>query len=154
MSLRVLHIYSCWDNETEGIIKIAGATTLFDVNAVRLPDFKDGTPPNLFEFDVVTFGISDCYDGTCNIGRLAELRTYVENGGGIVWTHDSLEWKQNYGPDVEDAVHHDNPSRMEFRIQTHSNPPRPIRLQGSVKHMGSRLRSSLERVRRISTSSS
>ncbi|MEM2442207.1 MAG: hypothetical protein QXX99_07615 [Candidatus Bathyarchaeia archaeon] len=40
--------------------------------------------------------------------RLAELQNYVSNGGGIVWTHDTLEQWWDYGPQIEEPAGVDN----------------------------------------------
>ena len=118
--VKVLHVYACDGyDEVEEVLEIAGATSLFDVSEVSLEEFKDGTPSDLSGYDVLTFGISDCYDGRCDISRLDELRIYIEAGGGIVFTHDSLEWVQKYGPIIEEPAGVENvlPDMGEIRSE-------------------------------------
>lgn len=101
-AVSVLHVYVCEGyHEVKEVLRIAGASALFDVTEVSLAAFNGGQPSDLSQHDVVAFGLSDCYDRGTYIGRISELRTYVENGGGVVWTHDTLEWPQYYGPDAE-----------------------------------------------------
>ena len=104
----VLHVSIIQEGEVERVIDIAGAGNLFDVTEISLGSFNSGVPANLSDYEVVVFGINDGYEADIpwlatpfSLPRLTTLRSYVESGGGVVWTHDSLEWGQDLGADVE-----------------------------------------------------
>ena len=103
--ISVLHVSVYEKNEVQDMLDTAGATSFFNVTQIGLKDFNDGNPSDLSAFDVIVFGVNDCYEDPCEpISRTAELKTYVENGGGIVWTHDSLEATGDYGADIEEPA--------------------------------------------------
>jgi len=107
--IKVLHVSVAMQNEVQQTIDAAGATDDFTVTQVSLGDFTAGAPANLAEYDVVVFGISDSYEEGASYGpisRTSELKEYVKNGGGIVFTHDSLEG--NGYPDLEEIAGVDN----------------------------------------------
>jgi hypothetical protein len=105
--ISVLHVSAFSLGEAQQVINIANASSYFDVTQVGLYAFNDGVPNDLSEYDAIVFGISNRYEqGSYNpyqgaIGRISELRSYVENGGGVVWTHDSLELDPDDCPDAE-----------------------------------------------------
>jgi hypothetical protein len=104
--IKVLHVYVVMQNEVQQTIDAAGATDDFTVTQVSLGDFNAGAPANLAEYDVVVFGISDSYEDAASYGpisRTSELKEYVKNGGGIVFTHDSLEVTNDY-PELEEIA--------------------------------------------------
>jgi hypothetical protein len=107
-AITVLHVSAFSLNEVQQVIDIAGASGLFEITQVALSEFNAGAPANLSKYDVIVFGISNRYEsGTGRPGtieRISELKTYVEEGGGLVWTHDSLEHGNDYGPDAEDPA--------------------------------------------------
>jgi len=114
-TIKVLHVSAFYYNEAQEVVNIAGASQLFEVSQVRLWDFNQGNPNDLSAYDVIVFGISDQYESspyyspnTGIIERISELRTYVQQGGGIVWTHDSLEYVNDYGVDAEEPAGVDN----------------------------------------------
>jgi hypothetical protein len=98
----VLHVSIFMQDEVQAIVDSVDPGDLFDITQVSLTDFNLGTPPSLNAFDAIVFGINDCYEQPYEgVQRIAELRAYVESGGGVVWTHDALEFKFDYGPDAE-----------------------------------------------------
>ncbi len=98
--ISVLHISAFGSGELQYIIDKAKTKDLFQVDEVLL---DDGLPENWFSYDVLVFGLSDCYE--TSVGKEApdipELKLYVQSGGGIVWTHDTLEYGRSWGNDVE-----------------------------------------------------
>ena len=107
-TVSILHVSIHNISEVQDIINRAGATELFDVTQINLKDFNDGNPRDLSAFDAIVFGVSDCYeadgDAPLLIKRTSDLCEYVRKGGGIVWTHDSLEHKKDRGPDIEEPA--------------------------------------------------
>jgi len=107
-TVSILHVSVYNISEVQDIINRAGATELFNVTQINLKDFNDGNPSDLSAFDVIVFGVSDCYEADGNapllIKRTSDLRKYVREGGGIVWTHDSLEHGEDWGPDIEEPA--------------------------------------------------
>jgi PKD repeat protein len=114
---KVLHI-SVWPyyNEVQDIIDSAGATDYFDITKVTLSQYNNGNPASLDEYDVIIFGISDAYEEGLYIPitRLDELYAYVSGGGGIVWTHDSLDYGTDYGWKIETPAGVDHTSASWF----------------------------------------
>ncbi|MFQ6106061.1 MAG: PKD domain-containing protein [Thermoplasmata archaeon] len=99
---KVLHVSIFSQNEVQKTVDNAGAGELFDIKQVSIHDFNSGIPVDLSAYDAIVFGISDCYEPIDTpLQRISELRTYVEQGGGILWTHDALEFKFDYGSDAE-----------------------------------------------------
>ncbi len=75
---------------------------MHEVTQVSLASFNAGSPTRLNDYDVIVFGVNDCYEpAEYGVERTEQLKKYVKNGGGIVWTHDSMELKFDLGPDVE-----------------------------------------------------
>ena len=105
-TIEVLHVSVRLQNELAAVLQEAGAADLFEVVQVGLEDFIGGNPQDLSNFNAIVFGISDAYEieFDLQLGRLAELKSYVANGGGIFWTHDSLELGQSYGAEIEDPA--------------------------------------------------
>jgi hypothetical protein len=97
-ALEVLHVSSCEQNEVQEILHQAGSAELFTNTQVGLSAFNAGSPDDLSAFDAIVFGVNDCYGDP---SRASELREFVEQGGGIVWTHDSLDYGSPLGADVE-----------------------------------------------------
>ena len=87
--IKVLHVSEWMQNEAQQIIDSVGAGGLFDVTQISYWDeFHNSPPDNLDDYDVIVFGLSDCYD----LHRpLYELMDFIENGGGIVFTHDTMD---------------------------------------------------------------
>ena len=82
--IKVLHVSEVMQSEVQVFIDDAGAGSLFDVTQVshRDEDYWE----HLEEYDVIVFGLSDCFD---IVRDLDELLWFVEGGGGVVFTHDS-----------------------------------------------------------------
>ncbi|MFQ6128284.1 MAG: PKD domain-containing protein [Thermoplasmata archaeon] len=100
--LEVLHVSVFLQDEVQKIADNAGSDDLFDISQVSMGTFNSGYPSDLSSYDVIVFGINDCYEpANLSLQRISELRLYVEKGGGILWTHDALELKFDYGPDAE-----------------------------------------------------
>ncbi|UCF07643.1 MAG: hypothetical protein JSW28_08355, partial [Thermoplasmata archaeon] len=103
--LNVLHVSVWQHDEVQMIIDYTGADDTFEVTQVGLSDFNAGTPSDLSSFDAILFGLSNGFEGnSVPIGRTSELKDYVYNGGGIIWTHDSLELTWDYGSDLEEPA--------------------------------------------------
>lgn len=110
--IKVLNVSTFCYNEVREIINIVGASSLFEVTQVGILDFNNGNPSDLSTYDVIVFGISNRFEGPDAyyapyagvIGRISELKDYVNNGGGIVWTHDSLETGNDYGANAEEPA--------------------------------------------------
>ncbi|MEM3382806.1 MAG: hypothetical protein QW698_02005 [Nitrososphaerales archaeon] len=107
-SYKVLHVSVFKQNEVQKIINNVGASSLFTITQVGLDEFNNGNPSELSVYDVIIFGINDWGEVAQNrgrqIGRLSELEAYVKNGGGIVWTHDTLELWWDYGDLIEEPA--------------------------------------------------
>jgi len=105
-SIRILHVTIVSGAEVSRVITIAGAKDLVSVDSVSLHDLCGGAFSSLMDYDVVVFGINDGYEDHDSLGAglVAMLDHYVINGGGIVWTHDSLEWGEDHGPEIEAAA--------------------------------------------------
>lgn len=103
--ISVLHVSVFQQNEVERIVENVGASNLFQIEQVGLEEFNNGYPSQLSGYDVIIFGINDwgevAGDRERRIQRLDELEIYVQNGGGIVWTHDTLELWWDYGDAIE-----------------------------------------------------
>ncbi len=108
----VLHISVFKQNELQKIIDSVGASGLFSITQVSVEDFNKGNPSDLSVYDALVFGINDWGEVAGNRSRkyerLAELQNYVSNGGGIVWTHDTLEQWWDYGSQIEEPAGVDN----------------------------------------------
>lgn len=118
--VEVLHVSTCTEDEVQEVLNRAGATALFDVTQVSIFDFNAGQPSDLSQYDVVAFGLNDCYECHYTITqRTSDLRQYVEQGGGIVWTHDSLEHAKDLGPEAEEpaGVNYTPPGGAEFMYE-------------------------------------
>jgi len=114
--VRVLHLSVIEQNEVERIIEIADGQVVFQVTQVALDDFNQGTRGHLFGinsmlvmeriYDVVVFGINDGGEKgrVPPAGRLAQVLEFVRQGGGVVWTHDFLDWDGDFGSPIEEAV--------------------------------------------------
>ena len=99
---KLLHVSVVEQNEVKAFINSVGAKDLFEVTQVSLVSFNAGVPARLGDYDVIVFGVNDAYEpGEYGVERTEELKKYVKKGGGIVWTHDSMELKFDLGPDVE-----------------------------------------------------
>ncbi len=100
--VNVLHVSVWQHDELQRIIDYTGSTNKFGVTQVGLSEFNTGNPSDFSSFDVIVFGLSNGFERNLEpIGRTAKLKDYVLNDGGIVWTHDSLEYTWDYGPDLE-----------------------------------------------------
>jgi len=102
--IKVLHVSQWTLNEVQEIVDSVGATSWFDISQVSLASFNnDDIPSNLNEYDVIVFGLNDCYepDESYCVARTDELESFVQYGGGIAWTHDAIELKCALGSDVE-----------------------------------------------------
>jgi PKD repeat protein len=100
--LNVLHVSVWQHNEIQMIIDYTGSNDKFEVTQVSLSDFNAGTPSDFSSFDAIIFGLSNGFEANdVPIGRTSELEDYVFDGGGIIWTHDSLELTWDYGSDLE-----------------------------------------------------
>ena len=117
--LNVLHISAINEDELLRVLMIAGIEERINVVPVSLRTFNTGLPKDFGKYDVIVFGINDAYEGVIGepIGRPPELHDYVEAGGGIIWTHDTLECGTRYGPLVEE------PAGIEI-VEDCSDPPR------------------------------
>lgn len=108
----VLHVSTNLQNEVQRIVDNVSMAHIFTITQVSLPDFNSGIPSNLYQYDVIVFGTNDGgesrgpYSGV--YGRTSELKNFVESGGGIVWTHDTLEYIGDYGTDIEGPAGVDN----------------------------------------------
>jgi hypothetical protein len=109
--IKVLHVSTFCYNEVQEIINIAGASSLFEVTQVGLLSFNNGNPSDLSAYDVIVFGLSNRFEeGEYTpyagvIGRISELKNYVNQGGGVVWTHDTLSHGiHDYGVDAEEPA--------------------------------------------------
>jgi hypothetical protein len=103
-TLEVLHVYTCNEdaNEVRRTLDLTELAHLFSVTRVRQGDFNTGSPADLSAFDAIVLGMSDGWaHGDRLVERRDELKEYVAGGGGIVWTHDSLETSIPPGPDAE-----------------------------------------------------
>jgi len=111
-SYKVLHVSVFKQNELQKIIDSVGASELFTITQVSVEEFNRGNPSDLSAYDAIVFGINDWGEVAGNrsrkYGRLAELQNYVSNGGGIVWTHDTLEQWWDYGSQIEEPAGVDN----------------------------------------------
>jgi len=101
--LKVLHVSAFGYDELYRVLETVQATRLFEIDMVTL---DEGLPAGWMDYDVIVFGLSDTYETRVGAGRpsLPELRWYVERGGGVVWTHDTLEYGGTWGPDVEEPA--------------------------------------------------
>lgn len=98
----VLHVSIFMQDEVQKIVDSVDPGDLFDITQVSLHEFNTGTPADLSDYDAIVFGINDCYEQPDEgVERIAELKNFVESGGGVVWTHDALEYKFDYGPLAE-----------------------------------------------------
>lgn len=139
--IRVLHVSVKMADEVEHVLQIAGASALFTVEQISLADFNAGQPGDLDGFDVVVFGISDGYEGSVDPeipfepAELPRLEAYVARGGGIVWTHDTLDCGADLGEPVEEpaGVDHTNSreiggSSLRFVEQDHAILHAPFKI--------------------------
>jgi parallel beta-helix repeat protein len=112
LPIKVLHVSTNLNNEIQRMIADTSVSDMFEVTQVSLTTFNLDTPASLSDYDVIVFGVNDCgefYGSYSGIyGRLSELYDYVNEGGGIVWTHDTLEYFNEYGSNVEDPAGVDN----------------------------------------------
>jgi len=99
--VRVLHISAFGQDELRGVLSAIDADNQFDIDMVTL---EQGLPAGWMEYDVLVFGLSDTYETRVSkeIEALPDLRAYVEKGGGIVWTHDTLEFGGSWGANFLD----------------------------------------------------
>ncbi|MCF7975827.1 MAG: DUF5057 domain-containing protein [Phycisphaerae bacterium] len=85
--IRVLHVSEVMQSEVQVIIDDVGVGGLFEVTQMDYWDeYHNGPPGNLDEYDVIVFGLSDCFDV---VRDLDELYSFVEGGGSVMFTHDS-----------------------------------------------------------------
>lgn len=104
-ALNVLHVSVWQHNEVQMILDYTGSNDKLKVTQVGLLEFNTGTPSDLSSFDAIIFGLSNGFEANnVPIGRTSELKDYVFNGGGILWTHDSLELTWDYGSDLEEPA--------------------------------------------------
>ncbi|MBN2056781.1 Ig-like domain-containing protein [bacterium] len=98
--IRVLHVSSMGMDELSYVLDRAGAGNHFKVDMVTL---DEGLPADWRDYDVLVFGLSDCYESKVKeaIPSVEALNGYVAAGGGIVWTHDSLEYGRSWGEAIE-----------------------------------------------------
>jgi len=101
----VLHVSIIMQDELLSTLEKSRSDSAFRVTQLALADFNRGEPVDLSEYDVVVFGLSDGYESEAGlwIGRLGTLRSYITAGGGVVWTHDSLECGA-LGADAEETA--------------------------------------------------
>ncbi|UCE38197.1 MAG: PKD domain-containing protein [Thermoplasmata archaeon] len=100
--INVLHVSVGQHDELQMMIDYTGSTDNFSVTQVGLFGFNTGTPNDLSSYDAIVFGLNNGFEmNSVPIARTKELEEYVFNGGGIVWTHDSLEYTWDYGPNIE-----------------------------------------------------
>jgi hypothetical protein len=98
----ILHVSVWQHDELQKIIDYTDLTDNFSVTQVALSQFNSGLPGDLSSFDAIVFGLNNGYEmNAAPIERTVDLRNYVSAGGGIVWTHDSLELTWDYGTDLE-----------------------------------------------------
>ncbi len=103
--LNVLHVSAWGYNELQMMIESTGYSDNVSVTQVRLSEFNTGNPNELSVFDAIVFGFGNGYEKNREpIGRTTELRDFVSKGGGIVWTHDTLELTWDYGSDLEEPA--------------------------------------------------
>jgi hypothetical protein len=107
-----LHVSAFKQNELQKIIESVKASVFFTITQVSVEEFNQGNPSDLSVYDAIVFGINDWGEVAGNrsrkYNRLNELEAYVNNGGGIVWTHDTLEQWWDYGTQIEDPAGVDN----------------------------------------------
>jgi len=85
--IKILHVSEVMQSEVQALIDDTGMGSLFDVTQVSYWDeYHYGPPENLEDYDVIVFGLSDCLDV---VRDLDELYWFVNDGGGVVFTHDS-----------------------------------------------------------------
>lgn len=84
--IKVLHVSEVMQSEVQVLIDTMGAGSLFDVTQMDRDNYQEAPPKNLEEYDVIVFGLSDCFD---LVRDLDELLWFVDSGGGVVFTHDS-----------------------------------------------------------------
>ena len=85
--IKILHVSEVMQYEVQSLIDDTGMGSLFDVTQVSYWDeYHYGPPEDLEEYDVIVFGLSDCFD---LVRDLDELYWFVYGGGGVVFTHDS-----------------------------------------------------------------
>ena len=99
--IEILHISPAGDNLVEQALQNAGVPEddyIYQITRVSRSEFDNHNPADLSAFDVIVFGIQD---QGLNPARQIEIKTFVENGGGVIWTHDTLEYETDLGPLVE-----------------------------------------------------
>ncbi len=98
--IKVLHISIYAFDELQILVEKVNAQKYFEITQVRI---DQGLPQDWQSFDVLVFGLSDCYESKYNdlLPDPKSLKEYVENGGAIIWTHDSLEYGKSWGDDIE-----------------------------------------------------
>ena len=103
--IKVLHVSVFMKNEVKMIVNKVNCSNLFSITQINIDEFNKGTPSDLSQFDVIVFGLNDfgevAGDWNRKISRLNELEHFVKNGGGIVWTHDTIEQYWDYGEPIE-----------------------------------------------------
>jgi hypothetical protein len=91
--LKVLHVSVVQHDEVRDLLALLGASDEFEVHQVAFDEFNSVKWRTLGGYCAVVFGISDGYCGHC--GPLssqagAALKRFVADGGGVLWTHDTL----------------------------------------------------------------
>jgi len=90
---RVLHVTVFNKDEVRTILRSLGQEKWFDVRQMSFDEFAAAGFRALSDFDILLFGIGDAFwteAGSLAPGAVAEVRRFVEAGGGLVWTHDTL----------------------------------------------------------------
>lgn len=85
--VKVLHVSEWMHDEVQRIVSSVGANGLFEVAQTSYWDYPGDAPDSLDEYDVIVFGLSDCYDFHW---PLDELLDFLDRGGGVVFTHDTM----------------------------------------------------------------
>ncbi len=93
VQLRILHVTEARNDEVRQILASLGEPDRFEVRQVMFGDFSSVEWRSLSGYTAVVFGISDGYCG--RIGLLSSQATatlirFVAEGGGVLWTHDTL----------------------------------------------------------------
>ena len=113
--IRVLHVSFMEQHEVEKIVEIAGAAERFIISQASLEMFSYGVR-GLYGvgsdlqmtrlYDVVVFGINDGGENGIELPDwvASQILRFIREGGGVVWTHDYLDWDGDFGSEIEAAA--------------------------------------------------
>lgn len=98
--VKVLHISALGLHELEFLVASVGVEQDLAITMVTL---AEGLPRDWATYDVLVFGLNDCYEDKAKqaLPSPDALARYVQAGGGIVWTHDTLEYSKSWGDGLE-----------------------------------------------------